>query len=127
SLRWKKSLLMWWEKTMRNVWLIARREYLERVRTRSFMIMTVLIPVLMAGLMIGPSLLADKISHRAKHLVVVASTHATGEAIRDQMLQAQQESRETAQELGKSSLKRTSAVPPELTIDVDTDTGAAHK
>ena len=112
---------------MRNVWLIARREYLERVRTRSFMIMTILIPVLMAGLMIGPGMLADKISHRAKHLVVVASSEATGEAIRDQMLHTQQQSRATAEEARKSSLKKAPAVPPELTIDVDTDTGASHK
>ena len=111
---------------MRNVWLIARREYLERVRTRSFMIMTVLIPVLMAGLMIGPGLLADRISHRAKHLVVVASGEATGEAIRDQMLDAQQLSRDTAEQARRSSFKKA-AIPPELTIDVDTDTTNAHK
>ncbi len=33
---------------MHNIWLIARREYLERVRTKAFLIMTVLIPLLMA-------------------------------------------------------------------------------
>ena len=34
---------------MHKVFLIARREYLERVRARSFMIMTILIPLFMGG------------------------------------------------------------------------------
>lgn len=34
---------------MRNLFLIAKREYLERVRTRAFMIATVLIPAIMLG------------------------------------------------------------------------------
>src|ERR1700692_1315826 len=34
---------------MHNVWLIAKREYLERIRTKSFLLMTVLIPMLMVG------------------------------------------------------------------------------
>lgn len=34
---------------MHNVWLIAKREYLERVRTKAFIISTILIPLLMGG------------------------------------------------------------------------------
>lgn len=34
---------------MRNIWLIAKREYLERVRTKAFLFSTVLIPLLMGG------------------------------------------------------------------------------
>ena len=34
---------------MHNIWLIAEREYLERIRTKSFLIMTILIPALMGG------------------------------------------------------------------------------
>ena len=34
---------------MHNVWLIANREYLERVRTKAFIISTILIPLLMGG------------------------------------------------------------------------------
>jgi ABC-2 type transport system permease protein len=33
-----------------NTWLIARREYVERIRAKSFIVMTVLIPTLMGGL-----------------------------------------------------------------------------
>ena len=41
---------------MLNVWLIAKREYLERVRAKSFLIMTILIPLLMGGLVYGAAL-----------------------------------------------------------------------
>ncbi len=34
---------------MHNVWLIAKREYLERIRTKSFLFFTVLFPLLMVG------------------------------------------------------------------------------
>jgi len=34
---------------MHNVWLIAKREYLERVRTKAFIFSTILIPLLMGG------------------------------------------------------------------------------
>ncbi|GGA78387.1 ABC transporter permease [Edaphobacter acidisoli] len=34
---------------MHNIWLIAKREYLERVRTKSFILTTILIPLLMGG------------------------------------------------------------------------------
>jgi ABC-2 type transport system permease protein len=45
---------------MHNVWLIARREYLERVRAKSFIIMTILIPALMGGILFGVSLANGK-------------------------------------------------------------------
>src|SRR5215469_5449669 len=47
--------LLWEVSSMHNVWLIAKREYLERIRARSFMVMTVLIPMLMGGLLLGAS------------------------------------------------------------------------
>ena len=55
-----------------NIFLIARREYLERVRTRGFMIATILIPVLMAA-GIGGSILIAKHSKSNSHLAVVSS------------------------------------------------------
>jgi ABC-2 type transport system permease protein len=42
--------------SMHNVWLIAKREYLERIRAKSFLLMTILIPLLMAGLVYGAAL-----------------------------------------------------------------------
>jgi len=57
---------------MRNIWLIARREYLERVRTRSFMVMTVLIPLLMVGGLIGNALYNGKQDAEAVVDIVVS-------------------------------------------------------
>jgi ABC-2 type transport system permease protein len=34
---------------MRKVWMLIQREYLERVRSRSFVIFTLLMPAFMAG------------------------------------------------------------------------------
>jgi len=47
---------------------VARREYLERVRSKAFLIGTFVGPILMAALMIGPSLLATR--QRGKPLKV---------------------------------------------------------
>ncbi len=55
---------------MRNVWLIAKREYLERVRARSFMIMTILIPALMGALVYGSSVIKGKGSSHSQIAIV---------------------------------------------------------
>jgi ABC-2 type transport system permease protein len=56
---------------MRNVWLIAKREYLERIRTRSFLVMTILIPVLFGGLVFASAIINGTRSN-ASHIAVVA-------------------------------------------------------
>ena len=56
---------------MHNIFLIARREYLERVRTRSFMIATILIPLLMGG-GIAASILIAKHTKSSSHIVIVS-------------------------------------------------------
>ena len=45
---------------MNKIWLIIKREYLVRVRKKSFIIMTFLAPLLMAGIMIVPLYLANE-------------------------------------------------------------------
>src|SRR6476659_2235263 len=40
---------------MHKIWLIVQREYLTRVRKKSFMVMTLLGPLLLAALIIGPA------------------------------------------------------------------------
>ena len=45
---------------MNKIWLIIKREYLVRVRKKSFIIMTFLAPLLMAALLIAPSFIASK-------------------------------------------------------------------
>ncbi len=56
---------------MHNVWLIAKREYMERVMTKGFRIMTVLIPLLMVGGLVGGSLAMGKEASWS-HIEIVA-------------------------------------------------------
>jgi ABC-2 type transport system permease protein len=56
--------------SFKNIWLVARREYLERVRAKSFLIMTILIPLLMGGLIGGTALLNRNLGS-ANHLAVI--------------------------------------------------------
>ncbi|ASZ09794.1 ABC transporter permease [Chitinophaga pendula] len=45
---------------MDKIWLIIKREFLTRVRKKSFLILTILIPIFFAGLIIVPILIASK-------------------------------------------------------------------
>jgi ABC-2 type transport system permease protein len=62
---------------MHNVWLIAKREYIERIRARSFMVMTVLIPTLMGGLLWGVGLTTGK-SRTNVNIAIVTQDPAFG-------------------------------------------------
>jgi len=72
---------------MRNVWLLTKREYLERVRTRAFLIFTLLTPAFMFCVTVLPGKLATMKSSAA-HIVVVASEQALGDAIRQNLLKS---------------------------------------
>jgi len=43
---------------MNKIWLIIKREYLTRVKKKSFIVMTILGPVIMASVMIVPVFIA---------------------------------------------------------------------
>ena len=70
---------------MRNTWLIIKREYLQRVRTRSFLALTVLAPAIMTVLMAAPAKFAS-MGQKPQHLVLVTSTQQFGEVVRQQLL-----------------------------------------
>ena len=55
---------------MSKILLIIKREYLSRVRKKSFIIMTILGPVLMAGLILAPILLMDSSDEEKKEIWV---------------------------------------------------------
>jgi len=61
---------------MHNTFIIARREYLERVRSRAFVIMTFFIPALMLGVTVLPTMLMQNGSNETKRMVVVAADRA---------------------------------------------------
>ncbi len=65
---------------MRETWVIAKREFLERVRTKWFVAMTVLGPILMLALFIVPALLASRGTDDAK-VDIVDATGVLGEPL----------------------------------------------
>ncbi|HZR27298.1 MAG TPA: ABC transporter permease [Terriglobales bacterium] len=58
--------------TLRNIGLIIRREYLQRLRTRAFWVMTFLIPAMMAGFTLLPSKLMTMKVGGVKRITVVS-------------------------------------------------------
>lgn len=56
---------------MRKMWLIIVREFMERVRKKSFIIATFITPLLMVGLMVAPTLVMLYGSSDQKQIVVV--------------------------------------------------------
>ena len=56
---------------MKNIYLIISREYLERVRKKSFIIVTLLMPIFMIGMMVAPSLMMLYNTSDQKQVVVI--------------------------------------------------------
>jgi ABC-2 type transport system permease protein len=69
---------------MRNMWLIAKREYMEQIRGKAFRITTIMIPVVffvIAAAMIVPS----KYWSTQKHIVVAAQSPALATRLQQQL------------------------------------------
>jgi ABC-2 type transport system permease protein len=75
---------------MRNTWLIIKREYLERVRTRAFLIFTVLMPMFIAGVVVIPSKLMTMKSGSTRSIAVVAPTAQIASEIKSQLETSEQ-------------------------------------
>lgn len=59
---------------MNKIWIIIKREYLTRVKKRSFLIMTLLGPILMAAMFIGPAWLTQMEDNEVKTIAVIDSS-----------------------------------------------------
>src|SRR5438067_5620766 len=70
--------------SMRNVWIIAHREYMERIRTRGFLITTVMIPLIMAGFGLGSMFLGSRTS-RDFRIAVVSSDPQFARDLQEQL------------------------------------------
>ena len=73
----------------RNVWLVIRREYLERVRTRAFVISTILVPLFMAAVTIGPTKLAGMKVSGTRKIVIVTDDPNFGATVISQLKTAE--------------------------------------
>lgn len=70
---------------MRNILLIAKREYLEQIRGRAFKFSTVLVPLLIVALL-GASYLTGHNKGANKHIAIAAGDAALANAVRGQLL-----------------------------------------
>lgn len=115
---------------MRNILLIAKREYLERVRSRSFVIMTFLIPGLMFGVSVLPTLMANRGGNETKSIVIVAQDRETAESIRsgiEQEQQDQQDQKKTAGQTDDKLSRKNPILPSNYAVVVSVDTTPAGR
>jgi ABC-2 type transport system permease protein len=91
---------------MHEAWLIARREYLERIRSRAFRVSTVLIPMVFA-LIFSIGALSGKLTGGARHVVVASN---------DPVLAASEQSELLAVSQARDGSRRGQSSP--LTVDV---------
>lgn len=104
---------------MHNVWILLKREYLERVRSRSFIVFTLLMPAFMAGSVLIPAKIAEMSSGGKINIVIVANDTELATAVGHELSIAKQES-----ELGTDA----ASLPPRIyTVEVDTDTSDAER
>jgi len=71
---------------MHNIFLFARREYLETVRKKSFIVMTILLPAMMFGFTVLPSMIASKKSGEVQKLVIATSDSQFADDVRDKFM-----------------------------------------
>lgn len=69
---------------MNKINLIIQREYLSRVKKKSFIVMTILAPILFAGLMIVPGIMATMGDKEDKVIAVIDETQILDGAIKNQ-------------------------------------------
>jgi ABC-2 type transport system permease protein len=109
---------------MSNFLLIAQREYVQRVRSRAFLLMTIFIPALMYGVVVVPTLLATRYTGGTKHMVVAAEDPAIAQSIKAQ-LEKQVSDSETQQSGGSSSRRNSLGAP--MVVDIDTNVSPAER
>ena len=59
---------------MNKILLVIRREYLTRVRKKSFLLMTILGPLLMGGIFVAAFML-DRVDTEVKTIAVIDESH----------------------------------------------------
>ena len=70
---------------MRNTWLVIKREFLERVRAKSFIISTILMPAFVFAITVLPTKLMSMKSNEVIRLVVAVSNREVADAVDKQL------------------------------------------
>ena len=71
---------------MRNILLVARREYAEQIRGRAFRVTTVLLPAVFA-LIVGVGYLSSRVLGTNKHWAIATDNPVLANAVRDRLLE----------------------------------------
>src|SRR4051812_30756192 len=103
---------------LRNIWVVTKREYIERVRTKAFLIMTILTPALMAMNVFLPSMFIGAKTGGSRHIVVVASRAELASAVKARL-------ERTAADAPKSQGDRI--VDIKYAVETSTDTSDANR
>jgi ABC-2 type transport system permease protein len=111
---------------MHNTWLIIKREYLVRVRTKSFLVLTLLAPAIMTALMVLPAKLAT-MGDKVQHIVVVTSTPQFGEMVRSELLSPSLAADKDDDESGSRSNPAKPSAENRYVIDVDSNPTDAER
>ncbi len=111
---------------MHNTWLIIQREYLERIRSKAFIIMTLLMPVFMASTILIPVFLGDMKSGSTRHIVLVADSPAIAEAVKQELM-APTAAIETPEKQGEAGAPATKTDTPRYAIDINTTVTEAER
>jgi ABC-2 type transport system permease protein len=108
---------------MHNTWLIIRREYLERIRSKAFIIMTMLMPVFMASTILIPAMLSGMKSGGTRRIVLVVNNPEVAEAVKQQLITPQSS---PPDDKAKSAPKEKPSAP-QYDITIDTNTSDAER
>jgi ABC-2 type transport system permease protein len=113
---------------MRNMLLIMKREYLERVRKKSFLVMTVLVPALMAGAIWIPIEVEKKNGMEQRTIAVVAPSQPLAEAVKKHLIEtvAHDEEDPFGSEENEAAVNKQNEGPP-YTVLTSTATDEASK
>jgi len=104
---------------MHNLWTLVKREYVERVRSRSFVIFTLLMPAIMAGIVVIPATLEQMNSGGERKIVIVANDAQLASTVGHELGNAK--SQPDPAEVGQAG------PPTHYAIQVDTDTSDAER
>src|SRR5215472_7944943 len=83
----RSSFRRWEARSMRNIWLVARREYLEQVRGRAFKMTTFGVPAIFAAIF-GIGYISSMGLGAGKHLAVASSDPMLAQEIKGQLTES---------------------------------------
>jgi ABC-2 type transport system permease protein len=109
---------------LRNMWLVAKREYLERVKTKAFLITTLLAPVIIVAFGVGPSAIMMSGTKGDRHIVVVSADEKLAEMAK-QRLEARLTSAETKQAPRRNQGPDITGL--RFTVDTSSDLSEANR